>query len=90
MNEKDLKIDVYRSSGPGGQHANTTNSAVRLTYIPTGIIVTCQESRCQFENKAKALEVLKGRILKSKTEDYFSKQQLTRKEFVSLHDNFYP
>jgi peptide chain release factor 2 len=71
--ENELRVDVYRSSGPGGQSVNTTDSAVRITHIPTGIVVTCQNEKSQLQNKASALRVLQARLLERKRQEELAK-----------------
>lgn len=86
INPADLKVDVFRSSGPGGQSVNTTDSAVRITHIPTGVVATCQDEKSQHKNKAKALNVLKSRILDAKIQEEEAKRAADRKGQVGTGD----
>ena len=86
LEEKDLKIDVFRSSGPGGQSVNTTDSAVRVTHLPTGLVVTCQDQKSQLQNKIRALEVLRARLLDRLVAEQEAARSRERRNMVGTGD----
>ncbi len=86
ISPEEIRVDVFRSSGPGGQSVNTTDSAVRLTHLPTGLVVTCQDEKSQHKNKAKAMKVLQARLLDMKQQEQHQKMAQDRKSQVGTGD----
>jgi peptide chain release factor 1 len=86
IDPKDIRVDVFRSSGPGGQSVNTTDSAVRITHVPSGIVVSCQDEKSQHKNRAKGMKIMRARLLEKKQEEQRSEIAATRKLMVGSGD----
>ena len=86
INPKDLAIDTFRSSGAGGQHVNKTSSAIRITHLPTGMVVECQDERSQFKNKDKAMKILRSRLFEQKQQEQDAQVAAERRSQVGTGD----
>ena len=84
--DKDLRIDIFRSSGPGGQSVNTTDSAVRITHLPTGVVAQCQDEKSQHKNKAKALKILRSRVYEAEKRKKDQERSVNRRSQIGTGD----
>jgi peptide chain release factor 1 len=86
INPSDLRVDTFRASGAGGQHVNKTDSAIRLTHLPTGVVVECQDERSQHKNRARAMSLLKAKLIQAERDKLAGEQAQTRRNLVGSGD----